>query len=351
MPDPRSRLTVRKGWGAFSLLEVLVATSVLVIIMVVIFSMTQQISGAWRSSTAKIEAFQGGRGAFDAMSRQIGLATLNTYYDYFDLTGKPRGALASGTFVPHHYGRYSDLHFITGKSLVTSPAAQVGHAIFFQAPLGYTDDIVNYGGMQTLLNACGYFVVYDKDNSRPKFLDDGVTIPKKPADRYRFRLMQFFQPDQRLAVYSSGATDWFTTPLASASPPVRIMAENVVAVILLPKLSKVEESTQGVLAKDYEYNTRPALLSGTQGKVDYQLPPVVEVIMVAIDEPSAQRICTTKTAPDLGLAALFQTLDPLDPQAQLEKDLDKLTATLRDRHITYRVFRSEVALRGAKWSS
>ena len=104
--------------------------------------------------------------------------------------------------------------------------------------------------------------------------------------------MQYFQPAQNLKVYESGAAekDWFQAPLASNSPPVGILAENVLAIVILPKLSKadeVEATSKGktsTLAPDFEYDTRKVT---TEGLTDHQLSPVVEVIMVAIDEISA----------------------------------------------------------------
>ena len=360
-PDVRGRLQARELLQAFSLLEVLVATSILMVILFLIFSLTHQMSGALTRSTAKIEAFQAGRAGFDSMTRQISLATLNTYYDYFDVNGTARGEVfkASGatglaSFIPDHYGRYSDLHFVTGKSLVPSPMKQIGHAIFFQAPLGYSDDVQNYGAMDTLLNAGGYFIVYGKDETRPKFLDDG-TVPSKPADRYRFRLMRFCQPSQNLAVYANGTMDWFTKPLKDPSPPLSIVAENVVALVILPKLSKADEAKGAALTRNFEYNTRPASPSAKQGATDYQLPPVLEVMMVAIDEPSALRLCKDGGAPDFGvpggLASLFQEPDTTKPEDPLARDLKTLTDAFISQHVTYRVFRSEIALRGAKWTS
>lgn len=351
VPSPRLTAFSRRGASAFSIVELLVATVILALILGIIFSITQMISQSWGKSTAKIEAFQGARAAFDTLSRQISQATLNTYYDYFQGTTSRAAALAAGntTFTPTRYGRYSDLHFISGKSLVPN---QVGHSLFFQALLGYTDDTVNYGGMDTLLTGCGFFVAYDKDNSVPGFLG---TLPNKPANRYRFRLMQYLQPSQNLKVYDPAATDekaWFQAPLNSNPAPVSVLTENIVAFVVLPKLSRADaedalaKGKVSELADDFEYDTRKITPSGV---TDYQLPPVVEVVMVAIDEVSAQRLCQGSATPDLGvpggLASLFQDA------SVLETDLKKLTDALIQNRATYRVFRSEVALRGAKWSS
>lgn len=346
-----------RGQRAFTIIELLAATAILGIILAVIFGITQQISNAWKNSSAKIEAFQGARGAFSAMTQQIGQATLNTYYDYYDAGGNRRVA-GDANFKPAKYGRYSDLHFVSGGWSGSGSLApnQVTHAIFFQAPMGYATAVnstLDYSGMDTLLNACGYYIVYNTDNTRPQFLDDS-TIPNSPPNRYRFRLMQFLQPSQQLAIYpyvSGAEKNWFTTPLDSPTPPVRIVAENIIALILLPKSSTIEDQGADSLAPKFEYDTRsPAGVPDQK----HQLPPVVEIIMVAIDEPSAQKICTGSAMPDFGisggLSGLFKNASDLNDAGGTPGDLAKLTKALEGRHVGYRVFRSQIALRGSKWS-
>lgn len=313
---------------AFTILELLVAMSVLLIILLIIFSITQQTGNAWKSTNSKIEAFQRARAAFEAITQNLGQATLNTYYDY-----------QYENDIPKRYYRKSDLHFLSGKSQVTD---QVGHSVFFQTPAGYTSDDPNYQGMDTLLNACGYFVKYDKDTTIPPFL---ATLPNKPADKYRYRLYQFLQPSQNLSVYESTSgvyestsdKKWFTNPLSSTNPPTQQIADNIVTLLIIPK------NPQGTdLSTDFEYDSRGwDPLSGTpQPTASNQLPPVVEVIMVAIDENSANRICTSTSAPFT--ASSSGSVD------QILTDLEK---NLNDRHLNFRVFRTTVALRNSKWSS
>jgi len=310
--------------SAFTIVELLVASAVLIIILGVIFSITQQTSAAWKSASSKIETFQRARAAFEAITQTLGEATLFNYYDY-DSFEKPK-----------RYYRKSDLHFISGKSLVP---AQLTHAVFFQTPTGYSDS-ANYQGLEALLNACGFFITYSVDDSRPDFL---ASLPNKPKDKYRFRLMEFLQPSQNLAVYAdSSGTDWFTVALASSAPPVRQIADNVIALVLIPRTS------QGVeLTSDYEYDSRSWTpgTAGLQPATSNQLPPLVEVVMVAIDEPSAARWCTGPSAPPLVSDTLFRR------PSSLEIDLDTLAGSLTEKRITYRIFRTTVALRNAKWSS
>jgi uncharacterized protein (TIGR02599 family) len=337
------------GRGAFTIIELMAATAILSIILFVIFAITQQVSGAWKSTSAKIEAFQGARAAFAAMTRQIGQATLNVYYDYYDASGNRRTNANASTFVPAKYGRYSDLHFICapegGGALVQG---QVGHAVFFQAPLGNAAN-ASYAGMETLLNACGYYITYGKDPSRPAFLNDS-SVPNSPPNAYRFRLMQYLQPSENLAIYDPAATSptaWFKVPLASTTPPVQVLAENIVMLAILPRLSAEEGSNYNDLTSNYAYDSRDASKPATF----HQLPPVLEVILVATDEASMAKLGNPSTAPDLGFTSstVFQTIDATGDR--LDADLETVTNGLESKRINFRVFRSVVPLRASKWSS
>ena len=68
--------------GAFTIVEVLVASSVLLMIVVLLLNMVTQTSKSWKATTGKIEQFRAARDAFDTMTRRLGQATLNTYLDY-----------------------------------------------------------------------------------------------------------------------------------------------------------------------------------------------------------------------------------------------------------------------------
>ena len=319
--------------SAFTLVELLASMAILAVILFVIFGVIQLTSRAWKSTRGKVEAFQGARAAFDSITQNLEQATLNTYYDYYDKNGDRRTPANSATFVPATYGRYSDLHFISGKSLVPG---QVGHAIFFQTPAGYSDQS-KYQEMPTLLNACGYFVEFGKDRSRPTFLD---SLTPSPPERYRYRLMQVLQPSQQLSVYASATgSTWLPDVSATATAPPRPLAENVIALVMLPL--PPEQDGSAPLAPLYEYDSR----SGTQATTLNQLPPLVEVIMVVIEETTAKQLEQGSTAPDFGVGDLFKTAD------QLDANLAHLEGTLNDRRIPYRVFRKTVALRNAKWSS
>lgn len=320
----------------FTLIELLVAVTIFSLILLVIFGLTQQASNAWRSTSSKIEAFQDARAAFDTINEKLSQATLNTYYDYLDASGNSRNAaLAAGNtanFIPASYGRYSDLHFISGKSLVLS---QAGHALFFQTPAGYSAS-QSYGQMDTLLNACGFYVGFEKDPSRPAFLDD---LANSPPDRYRYRLFQMLQPSEKLSVYASGTGNtWVQNALSDPANRTQL-AQNVIALVILPKASAEDATTP--IADQFEYDSRDKSKPASFN----QLPPLVEVVMVAIDENSARRLDSGSSAPDFGVSALFKQASSLD------SDLKTLEGQLSDKRINYRIFRTTVPLRGAKWSS
>jgi len=325
--------------AAFTLVEMLVAMVLFAMIMLVILAITQTTGNAWRDSRSKVDAFQGARQAFEKMTRSLSQATLNTYYDYFDASGARRTEANRLSFTPATYGRYSDLHFISGKSLVPG---QVTHSLFFQTPTGYAND-TQYQTMDTLLNACGFYIVHGQDSLRPAFLD---SLPNAPANDTRFRLMQFLQPSEQLTVYSSSSgANWFQSPLAGNSSPVEQLAANMIAFVVLPRKSTGDaaQSAGNLLSTDYEYDSRAAGASASVQSPTYnQLPPLIEIILVAIDEKSARRM----EEQNLQIPPSLFSQAPM-----IESDLVTLENFLNQNRLVYRTFRTMVPLRNSKWSS
>jgi uncharacterized protein (TIGR02599 family) len=366
----------------FTLVEVMVSASVMLVLLLVLLAMVNQTSAMWRFTASKAEQFRSARDGFEAMTRRLSQATLNTYWDYErDAGGSPR-----------KYVRQSELRFIigSGEELIGNARASgaetprhVTHATFFQAPLGYVDRIDKaypgtdstgsrnpYAGLESLVNTWGYFVEFNSDrSSRPPFIN---AMSPPPADRFRYRLMEFMEPSDRLTIYNytsglrngvaknlsyssanpaSGLTgrEWFTDSLALAEDaPVRVLAENIVALIILPKLSPQDDPTGTKLAKSYRYDSTA---TSTDPRIDpkNQLPPVVQVTMVALDEISANRIATGASMPDFGQGDLFST-KAAGSAANLLPDLETLQKTLAAQRLSFRVFTTNVSIHGAKWS-
>ncbi|HEY8966518.1 MAG TPA: Verru_Chthon cassette protein C [Candidatus Methylacidiphilales bacterium] len=335
---PLQRVCPRSASG-FSLVEVLVTLVVLSMVLVIVLGMTSQVATVWKRSSQRMEEFQGARLALDTITRSLGSATLNTYYDYYDAARKRRTADNAATFVPDTYGRYSELEFVCGKALVALPRPQVTQAIFFQSPQGYSQ-AASYAPLGATLNSVGFYIDFNSDaDDRPGFL---ASLLQRSPPRWRYRLMQFLQPTESLSVYDNPDHGWFTAPLGGTRPPVRLLAENIVACVFCPLRPLDPPGTY--LAPRFEYDSRMAWTSGDQPDAMNQLPPVVRVVLVALDEASVARIQGKSTSPpDLGIdfSRVFQNA------ANLDDDIQSVKAALAQRHLNFSVFSVDVALRGA----
>ncbi|HSJ01050.1 MAG: prepilin-type N-terminal cleavage/methylation domain-containing protein [Verrucomicrobium sp.] len=385
-------MSSRRHAPAFTLVELLLAVALLAFIVAVVSQMTQQTSQVWRSSANRIQSFQEARAAFESMTRTLNQATLNTYHEYYDASNRPRAQLTAAdraAFVPATYDRYSDLHFISGQAgtlLAASPKAvqTQTHAVFFQAPLGRS---AAYDSLRGALNACGYFLKFSSDEA-------AVPEPVKKAPqykaRYRYRLMEMTQRTERLGVYQGTATssqDWFVNQADGAS---RVVAENVVAIVLLPKLSAHDDVPSGAgagvsLAPRYNYNTRvpraamddpswPAADppfpadqflaypssggSAVGASRHHQLPPLMKVVMVVLDEASASLVQGNATTPpkalDFSGVGLFRNAAAMDSDLKAVEDILNAqpgNLTQNQQRLTYRIFSTEIIMREAKWSA
>ena len=343
---------------AFTLIELMVSMTILMMLMLMLLSLTGVVQRTWSYTTNKVEQFRNAREGFETITRKLSQATLNTYWDYFDANGNAQTAANASNFVPSKYGRQSELRFISGNSkTLTTSAISPTHAIFFVAPLGYVVD-PNYLGLANLLNTWGYFIEYADDSLlRPPF----ITTTMAPL-RSRFRLMEMMGPSETMPLYkyTSGAstykaTTWFTDILKLSPRPARAVADNVLALIILPKLAPGEDPTGTLLSPSYTYDS-----TVTNGNADInpknQLPPVVMVSMVAVDEASfsnyLSRTKTTAPMTDLGLDTLFVSAGSLTDNTKpgYAKDLKTLQNTLVAKKINFRVFTSDVSIKAAKWS-
>lgn len=386
---PKKRPQV--GKGGFSILELLIASVVFVIIVGVVLNFTDQTSKIWRGATAKIQAFQEGRAGFDAMTRNLAQAMLNTYYDYYNSDNVARSSLKSASsrasFVPVKYDRMSDLHFVAGQAQTllagcNPPIVTQTQAVFFQAPKGYVvSDTLQ--GLDNALNATGYFLQFDNGSSTvPDFIKNSAGY----KDRYRWRMMEVTQGAENLAVYdpSKGAgekNDWFVDHVSTES---RVIAENVIALVLLPKLPDRQDQSGIALAPNYNFNSRVQLgasgdsewagaeppfpadafsATGPDGKSvsmtrHHQLPPVIKAVMVVIDEASAARLqgssTTVPPAVDLSGTGLFTDASKFDEDLQAVENICNAipgNVTGNTQKLNYRVFSTDIIMRQAKWSS
>lgn len=327
---------------AFTLVEVLVSMAVLALILGMLLGITSHTQKTWQRAQAGGEQFQSARAGFERLSRRLSQAVLNTYWDY------ERNALG----FPTRYIRQSELRFLSGPGITGRTDAE-GHAIFFQTPSGFVSGnaSADLRTLDKLLNTAGFFVV--------KGLPKTSSLTFLPPGKDRFRLVEFHEPSENLSIYrhtssapSYTGTDWFTDSLGSSGFPENsyIIAENIVALVLLPKLSSNEEEerkNQGkpMLAPTYLYDSTATSADASINPKN-QLPPVVQVTMVAIDEVSAQRLQESGGDETLRtkIAGLFSTA------SQYAADLEDLEAYLNKERIGYKIFTENISIEAARWS-
>lgn len=326
----------------------MVAMGILSVLMLMLTVLLDQVQQSWSFSESRISQFREARVAFDLMTKNIGQASLNTY---LDLKDDDEDGLVD------RYFRTSELHFLAmDASQLGSTGTQqpVGHAVFFQAPLGFSQ---NYRNLNNLFNGRGYFVAFGSDeNFRPSFVD--------AEERYRFRLMEFRPPAEANQIFEDGAqereegveqqfSEWFRQGISGVGEGsfeyhLNPLAENIVTLIVSPRDSLTTASaggrsdTSSKIAPNYEYDSNE--MAGELESFSQQVPPLVRVTMVAIDETSAVRLEDGGSMPEIVNPGLFRST------SSYEEDLAELTRYLDEQNINHKVFSSMVMLRSAKWS-
>jgi uncharacterized protein (TIGR02599 family) len=416
LTSPSGRHGAKSG---FTLVEMLTAISVLLLILGIIGAATNGARTTMQRSTTEIGEFAAARSAFEDMSQKLSQATLNTYWDYFDATGKSRGYYAAAgttsSFVPATYGRMSDLHFFVRQN---TQHYCFGQEVFFQTPVAFSSKSY-YQDTQGLMCACSFFVEYCKDTLRPNPLATG-------ANKWRYRLCQGLETSDKFAVYNnvSAVLAAGTQPAATqgqsssttgswaGAPPTGLgatvtgwttniinesdggagpnsgaltlwtapVADNVIALVVWPRLPLREDpngstlnglcetaASVGSTTTDYSYDSQGDLnvlptSTKPQQLSDEQLPPIVQLTAVVIDDASATRIATDTKHEPAAIANAF-TLGATDAgnatgvplfsnstQTQYNKDLAALAARLALYKINYKIFNTYVVMRESKWS-
>lgn len=309
---------------AFTILEVLVASAVLILLLGVLLSTISQTSSVTRRASSKISSFQGARAAFDLMTETLSQATLNSYWDYDD------------PVTPTKYLRKSELHFLVGNA-GSSPfggTLGMGQAVYFQASAGVSP---GFDSLESLLNAVGYFITYGNEDALP--------APFPAADhKYRYRLMQAVQPAESLGVYSNTTGNAWVSGVATSAVPV---AENIIYLAAWPRKAPTEDPQGAALTSAYSYDSRLNASASPQPETAHQMPPTVQITLVAMDETSAARVCTGSTPPakvSSAFAGLFQTSN----QDQFDADIITLKTRLDEKKINFRIFTALVPIRESK---
>ena len=191
------------------------------------------------------------------------------------------------------------------------------------------------------------------------------------------RLFEFREPAEDLTLYTVTGSDettdnsdtisksWFTIPLGDANLS-HLLADNILGLIIRPKeraAQNVGNATRAEFAKEvdliapnYLYDSSGALPGDLGERQKAQLPPIVQVTLVAISEQSASRL-TKAELQSLGnsVNGFFST-----DSAGMEENLTfgsggsgtSLEKLLTDHvpPVDYRIFTGNVSVSGSKWS-
>lgn len=351
-------IRLKQKASAFSLIEMMVAMGILSVLMLMLTVLLDQVQQSWRFAESRISQFREARVAFDLIAKNIGQASLNTYWD---LKVNKEGEVDG-------YFRTSELHFITldrAASAIPKTATQepVGQAVFFQAPLGFS---TRYRNLNNLFNGRGYFVSFGSDKLfKPSFVDT--------PDRYRYRLMEFRPPAESNQVFQDGQDEresgepqvfdqWYKQALSVGDGDFEThlnpLAENIIALVVSPRDSLEDPDasrgkTFSQIAPNYNYDSNYQDEGGAGADAfsaySQQVPPLVRLTVVAIDETSAVRNDNGSGKPakiDSALQGLFAQTE------NYTKDVETLSQRLNAEgsNVNHKVFSSLVMLRSAKWS-
>ena len=371
---------------AFTLIELLVSVTFLVVLMLVITEMLGLVQRTWVRTNSRVSQFREARMAFDALSRNVGQAVLNTYWD------TPSSSKAGQIIAPAtNYVRTSELQFVCGPATYLFPTLPggsgnyPGHGVFFQAPLGVTNltssdenqTTANTENMTSLLCGRGYFVQWGNDTSfRPAFLANNTLVPL----RYRYRLMEYSPTAEMNQIYSAkykpitqNSRQWFqeavqsnivTGEKSTSRAFTRPIAENILALVISPQI-EVPPGATGVtptsIAPNYIYDStlvsNPGATGGSgtnsQG-TQHLLPPLIQVTMIALDQVSAETLSSnaaTQQAVSNVLGGLFQQASSLGTDLhQSDGTQGQLEKLLRAQKLNFRVFTTMIALKQSRWS-
>jgi uncharacterized protein (TIGR02599 family) len=344
----------------------LVAMAILSLMTVLLISALSATQETWARTRERIGQFREARVAFETAGQRIAEATVNPYWGYDD----PE--------FPKTYERQSELHFVCGPSeiLLGNERLFSGHSIFFQAPFGFGGTEAGglgggttYDGIENGVNLWGYWVEFNSDAEeeyamRPEFLNDGAT---ERRSRQRFRLMEYRLPTERIPLFEQDESgiplleqvtereelyQWFSEEgrRVENSNPV---AENILVFGLRPRVPGLRPDETSI-APAYLYDSRRFQWSSESTTLTrqtrHQVPPVVDLFLVALEEPSFARFLEQEGEEAAGRIASFVNERFRDAE-QLESDLAEVEAYLIDLGIQNRVFETSIAIRAGKWHS
>jgi uncharacterized protein (TIGR02599 family) len=179
-------------------------------------------------------------------------------------------------------------------------------------------------------------------NIRPPF----ITGPEK----FRLRLMQYRELSENLSIFSDPDPSAGSPPLwiktMTAAGKGAPLADNIIWMAIWPRRSVLEDPQGDDLTSDYTYNSRKGAKNIPQPVSANQLPPAVQVTMIAIDEKTAARL------PNGGIdnEVVNSYAGTLAATKDYQADMKHITDNLSKLGINFRIFTTTVLLRESRWS-
>ena len=340
---PRAaRVACRRRFAAFTLVEVLVSMVILLMMMLIITQVISTAQRTWRQASARLSQFREARTAFDTITRGLSQATINSYrtydYGYDGPAGIPKDALQA----PVGYVRTAELGLVMGPMATVlpglgAPNVTPGHGVLFQAPLGYTATSA-FRPLNRLLCVRGYFVLFSDDLG---YMPQGLA--SRLESKSRFRLYEYQPTTETNTVYTGGSFDgWTKVTKAAIDANKRPVAENILTLIMAPSFNTaagggaLAVAGQNSGSATYDFNSYKSATN------QYQLPTSVRVVMVAIDEESANRLSQQygNRPPQLFSAAFSSP-------GSLTNDLKLVRESLLKAKVNFRIFSSTISIPSA----
>jgi len=341
--------------SALTLLEVILATTIVAALSLTLIGIVRQASDGWSSARSSAEEFGVAEQAFATLADAVSRATLNDYASF---------SAESRLRTPPSCRVESDLRFICGPMQAGDQpldecdptsgefsSVRPGHGVFFQATLGNlgSDLELPLLGLDQLLNTCGYFVEVGGDGmSAPSFLDRS-RFPEQILPK----LMELREPTQNMSVYerrgydmSSSGFGWFRTSLTTRKS-LRVVAPNIAIMLLLPKEHVGPETPVG---PTYYYNSAQQSGKELYGSSN-RLPRLLELTMVVLDKATVRKLYSQESRDPLELKGAF--IDASEHRTELYQNGgtpsgESLEDHLQAKHAGYRIFTTTVALRSSR---
>lgn len=235
--------------SAFTLLELLVAMTVLSVILVILLSMVDGATRLWRESERRVDSYREARAALNLIASDLQSAFSN---------GNP------GFFV------WAETDADIAELVNGAASAQFGDALFFVTALSreaqeFDDTNPAKDKAKSDLCAVGYFLAFDTASQSPS--------AKKSYNLYRY----FLSSDPTFQNIKNGAKFPFYSgaPTASSdSIEVELVARNIVEFKVVPR--SIVKTAAGDFDRITDFDSSSTVL-----------PDVVDVTLVAVNEDTA----------------------------------------------------------------